>query len=430
MTESLLSRRFATMGRHEPLFYNEPLHLVSAHGVWLTDISGRRYLDAYNNVPHVGHCHPRIVEALRSQASTLNIHTRYLNEHVVDYSEELLSRFEPSLNRVLLTNSGSEANDLAFRMAAQHTGARGILVTDHSYHGNTTLLAGITTGLRTHEPLAAHVRAFPVPDLDAAENRDRDEQEILQEALEQVQRAAEELVAAGHGVSAVIMETLFSTEGLPRVPEGFVTGVAETVRSAGGLVIADEVQSGLGRLGSHFWGYQKHGLIPDLVTLGKPLGNGHPVAGVVTTGDLLEEFGSRNEYFNTFGGNPVSAAVAHEVLRVIDEEQLTQRCAQLGDLVAQRMQQLVQAHPRLGAAKGSGLFFGLSVFADEDHRQPDGASAKALVESVKEAGVLLSRIGPSGSVLKIRPPLALSQQELPVLLEAVEQAVGNVLQAP
>jgi 4-aminobutyrate aminotransferase-like enzyme len=427
MNASLLHRRYATIGRHSPLFYDEPIELVSASGVWLTSSSGTRYLDAYNNVPHVGHSHPRIVEALCSQAATLNIHTRYLNDRVVAYAEDLVSRFEPELDRVLFANSGSEANEVAFRLAAQHTGATGVLVTDWSYHGNTRLLAGMTTGLRTFEGLDPNVRAFAVPDLDEASNRDRREEDVLTDALAAVDRAIDQLLAEGYGVSALILETLFSTEGLPRVPEGYVRGVAERVRAAGGLVIADEVQAGLGRTGRHLWGYQRHGLLPDLVTLGKPMGNGHPLAAVITTEALLEEFGSRNEFFNTFAGNPVSSAVGHEVLRIMDDERLVEGAARLGEEVRRDFDALTARHDRLGPTKGDGLFFGFGVFSDAAGRVPDAAGAKRIVEGVKARGVLLSRIGPHGNVLKIRPPLAIQGEHLPLLLGAITASVDEAL---
>lgn len=427
MTLDLLTRRHRTLGRHSPLFYDEPLHLVRGTGVWLFDVHGRRYLDAYNNVPHVGHAHPRVVAALSRQAATLNIHTRYLNENVVAYAEDLLSRFDPELDRVLFTNSGSEANELAFRIARQHTGARGILVTDFSYHGNTSLLAGATTGLKTHEGLAAHVRAFAVPDLDAAAHRGRDEAQVRDEALAAVDAAIAELIDEGHGVSAVILETIFSTEGLPRVPTGFVEGVAARVRAAGGLVIGDEVQAGLGRIGSAFWGYQQYDLVPDLVTLGKPLGNGHPLAAVVTTDELLEEFGARNEYFNTFAGNPVSSAVGSEVLAVIDDEGLVERSARLGAGIRADLTAFTDTQDRLGPVKGNGLFFGFQVFEDADHTRPDAATTRRIVEAVKARGVLLSRIGPTGSVLKVRPPLAIQDEDVPLLLRAIRCGVSDAL---
>ncbi|TFV84098.1 aspartate aminotransferase family protein [Microbacterium sp. dk485] len=429
MSTDLLARRFATIGRHSPLFYDEPVHLVSGSGVWLTDDRGRRYLDAYNNVPHVGHAHARVVEAMCRQAATLNIHTRYLNERVVEYAEALLGRFERGLDRVLFTNSGSEANELAFRIAMQHTAASGILVTDYSYHGNTSLLAGATTGLRTHEGLAPNVRAFAVPDLDAAVHRGADPVQVRDEALQQVDRAIAELQRERHGVAAVILESIFSTEGLPRVPEGFVEGVAERVRDAGGLVIGDEVQAGLGRTGRTFWGYQRYALTPDLVTLGKPLGNGHPLAAVVTTPDLLEEFGSRNEYFNTFAGNPVSSAVGLKVLHVIDDEELVPRAQRLGERIRTDLSALTSRYPELGPVKGDGLFFGFSVFTDAEQTRPDAARTRSIVEAVKEEGVLLSRIGPTGSVLKIRPPLAIQDEEVPILIDAIGSAIARVRDA-
>ena len=424
---SLLERRFATIGRHSPLFYDQPVHLVSGSGVWLTDATGRRYLDAYNNVPHVGHAHPRIVEALRDQAATLNVHTRYLDENVVDYAGALLARFEPGLDRILFTNSGSEANELAFRIARQHTAATGMLVTDFSYHGNTTLLAGATTGLRTREGLAPHVRAFPVPDLDAAANAGRVPAHVRDEALLHVDRAIAGLVDNGFGIAAVILESIFSTEGLPRVPEGYIEGIASRVRDAGGLVIGDEVQAGLGRTGSHFWGYQRYDLVPDFVTLGKPLGNGHPLAAVVTTEELLEEFGSRNEFFNTFAGNPVSSRVGHEVLRVLDDEQLVARARRLGSVIRDDLADLAARDPRLGPVKGDGLFFGFGVFEDPERTMPDAAATKRIVEAVKARGVLLSKIGPTDSVLKIRPPLAFDDEHVPVLLGAITDAVTEAL---
>lgn len=427
MTAELIERRFATIGRHSPLFYDEPVHLVAGSGVWLTAADGRRYLDAYNNVPHVGHAHPRVVAALAAQASLLNIHTRYLNERVVEYAEALLGRFEPSLDRVLFTNSGSEANELAFRMARQHTGATGILVTDFSYHGNTVLLAGATTGLKTHEGLAPEVRAFHVPDLDDVAYAGRSEDEVRDAALADVDRQIDDLQRAGFGVSAVIVESIFSTEGLPRVPRGFVEGVAHRVRAAGGLVIGDEVQAGLGRTGATYWGYQRYDLLPDLVTLGKPLGNGHPLAAVVTTSALLEEFGARNEFFNTFAGNPVSSAVGLEVLRIVDEEGLHARSARLGEVIRRELAPLVAAHDRLGPVKGDGLFFGFGVFADAERRQPDAGTTKTVVEGMKRRGVLLSRIGPTGSVLKIRPPLAFDDEHVPVLVDALRETVEETL---
>lgn len=415
----LIARRNRTIGPYSPLFYDEPLQFVSGSGVWLTEASGERFLDGYNNVPHVGHANPRVVRALAEQAGTLNIHTRYLNERVVAYSEQLLATFPARLDRVLYGNSGSEANELAIRIARQLTGARGMLVSDYSYHGTTITLAELTTGLRTREPLAPHVRAIRVPDLD----RDpRPEPEVLAAALAEIDSAIAELADAGHGLAASLFDPLFSTEGMARVPEGYVAGLVERVRRAGGLVIADEVQSGFGRTGSHFWGHEWAGMDPDLVTLGKPMGNGHPMSAVVTSAAVLDEFGPRNEFFNTFAGNPVSAAVGAAVLDEMAAAELMPRAAKLGAVARTRFDALADRYEFVRAAKGTGMFLGLE-FARDGRPAPD--LAKRVVEAMKTRRVLISRIGRDESVLKVRPPLAFGADELPILLDALDESLAE-----
>lgn len=417
--DALIARRARTIGPYSPLFYDEPLHFVSGQGVWLTEASGARFLDGYNNVPHVGHANPRVVQALTEQAARLNIHTRYLNERVLDYSEQLLATFAPGLDRVLYGNSGSEANELAIRIARQLTGATGMLVSDYSYHGTTITLAQLTTGLRTREPLAPHVRAIRVPDLDSDP---RPAELVLAAALQDVDDAIAELQEAGFGLAASLFDPLFSTEGMARVPEGYVAGLVDRVRHAGGLVIADEVQSGFGRTGSHMWGHAWAGMDPDLVTLGKPMGNGHPMSAVVTSERVLDEFGSRNEFFNTFAGNPVSAAVGQAVLDEMAAEQLMARAERLGTEARSAFDSLATRHDFVRAAKGVGMFLGLE-FALDGHPAPE--LAKQVVEGVKRRGVLISRIGRHESVLKVRPPLALGHAELPALLGALGEALDE-----
>ncbi|KTR86736.1 aspartate aminotransferase family protein, partial [Leucobacter chromiiresistens] len=360
-TADLLARRARTIGPYSPLFYREPLHFVSARGVWFTEASGERYLDGYNNVPHVGHANERVVRALADQAATLNVHTRYLNERVIDYSERLLATFADDLDRVFFGNSGSEANELALRISRQLSGATGVLVSDYSYHGTTIALAEMTTGLETREPLGAHVRAIRIPDLD----RDaRAEAVVLAEALAQVDAAISSLQEAGFGVAACLFDPLFSTEGMPRVPRGLLTGIADRVRAAGGFVIADEVQSGFGRTGSHMWGHEYAGLAPDLVTMGKPMGNGHPMSAVVTSEGVLDAFGSRNEFFNTFAGNPVSAAVGEAVLLEMEDRGLREQARDLGLQARARLAALAERHEFVRAAKGVGMFLGLDFAVD------------------------------------------------------------------
>lgn len=417
--QRLLERRAHTLGPYSPLFYNRPRHFVAGEGVWLTDADGRRYLDGYNNVPQVGHSNPRVAEAVCAQLSTYNVHTRYLSEHVVDYAEQLLATFDDALDRVYFTNSGSEANDLALRIARHHTGRAGIIVTDHSYHGNTITLAAVTTGLEVSEPFGEHVRTISVPDLDAPSGQSSDE--LLATALTGVEEAIASLQQSGHGVAALLIDPSFSTEGLPRLPQGYLQGLTQRVRAAGGLVISDEVQAGLGRLGDHWWGHQATGVTPDLVTLGKPLGNGYPLGGVVTTRALMEAFSSTNMYFNTFAGTPVAAAAGRAVLAEVRDRNLIARCGGLGRHVAQQLAQLVERHPRAAAAKGRGLFFGLAL-ADEQGR-PDPELAKRIVEALVHQGILISRIGPHEHVLKIRPPLVIEKDELDQIISALDVAL-------
>lgn len=420
----LIARRNATIGPYSPLFYAEPLHFVSARGVWLTEANGERYLDGYNNVPHVGHANERVVAALCAQADTLNIHTRYLNERVVDYSERLLATFAPELDRVLYGNSGSEANELALRISRQLTGSIGVIVSDYSYHGTTIALAELTTGLRTREPVGAHVRAVRIPDLDADP---RPEADVLSETLADIDAAIASLHDAGYGVAASLFDPLFSTEGMPRVPSGLLAGIADRVRAAGGLVIADEVQSGFGRTGTHMWGHEYAGMRPDIVTLGKPMGNGHPMSGVVTSEAVLDAFGSRNEFFNTFAGNPVSAAVGEAVLLEMEEHDLMARARSLGETARARFDAFVEQYPVVRSAKNAGMFLGLDFAIDG---VPDPAAAQRVVEEMKRRNVLISRIGRDESVLKVRPPLAFGPDELTILLDALAESLDAATVSP
>lgn len=418
---ALLARRRATLGPHSPTFYDEPLHLVSGQGVWLRGADGVEYLDAYNNVPHVGHCNPAVVRAIAEQAARLNIHTRYLSEPVVEYAEALLATFAPHLDKVLFTNTGSEANELALRMARQHTGSTGVLVTDFSYHGNTTSLAELTTALPVKESLGSHVRALRIPDV---HSDSRPEEVVLAEALAEAEAALASLKAAGHGVSALLFDPLFSTEGLLRPPAGYIAALTELVRSAGGLIVADEVQSGLGRAGSHFWGHEVYGIAPDLVTMGKPLGNGHPLGGVVTTTDLLDEFGAANLYFNTFAGNPVSAAAGLAVLRETFDRDLQGGAQDVGRYAHDLLEKLAARQPLVKSVRGRGLFFGLE-FADDDGR-PATAQTKQVVEAMRRKGVLISKIGPHENVLKIRPPMVFGREHVDLLVDRLAASLDEL----
>lgn len=420
-TAALLERRNRTLGQHSPLFYQTPLELVSGEGVWLTDARGERYLDCYNNVPHVGHANPRVASAIAEQAGRLNINTRYLNSRIMDYSERLLATFDDPMERVFYGNSGSEANELALRISAQLTGNMGLIVSDYSYHGTTRALAGMTTGLKAAEGLDPWVRTLRIPDLLGSP---LPEEELLANTLVELDAAIASLQAAGHGVRACLFDPLFSTEGMPLLPAGLTAAIGERVRAAGGMVIADEVQSGFGRTGTRMWGHQAVGLVPDLVTMGKPMGNGHPMSAVVTSEAVMEAFGSRNEFFNTFAGNPVSAAAGEAVLLEMEAEGLMARAHAVSLAARPELERLAGRFDFLGSVRGQGTFMGIDFVHHQGAPAPE--LARAAVEGMKSRGVLISKIGRHESVLKMRPPLAFGLKELPVFLGALEETLESL----
>jgi 4-aminobutyrate aminotransferase-like enzyme len=423
--DSLLERRYRVLGKHSPLFYDKPLQLVRGEGVWLYDADGNRYLDAYNNVPHVGHCHPRVVAALSRQAATLNTHTRYLDENVVNYAERLLSEFDRSLSNVFFCCSGTEANELALRIARECTGGQGIIATAWAYHGNSAAVSQISTLFTPPEKRGPFVRAIPVID-PYRERAGRSDAELAAAYALQVQKAIDDFKHAGVKFAGMLVCTALSSEGLPAVPAGYLPKVVQIVHDAGGVFIADEVQAGFGRFGSHMWGHQLLGGLPDIVTLGKPMGNGHPLAGVVARADLVEEFTSRNMYFNTFGGNPVSAAVGMAVLDVLKEERLLENARTVGDYVIAGLRELQTRHPLIGDVRGRGLFFAVEMVKDPGTREPAGAETRRIVNAMRERGVLISRIGPHDNVLKIRPPMPFSRENADLLLRTLDDVMAGL----
>ena len=420
---TLLERRRNTLGTHTPLFYDTPLELVSGKGVWLRSASGKRYLDAYNNVPHVGHGHPAVANAVSQQMRKLALNTRYLNDRVVEYAEALLATFHPSLNRVSFGNSGSEANELAIRMARFKSGNTGLIMSDYSYHGTTLTLAQATTGLATSEPMGQNVRTIRIPD--ATGMSESESKQLLTQALAEVNTAIESLQEAGFGVAAVLFDPLFSTEGLVKVPAGYIEGLVRRVHMAGGLYIADEVQSGFGRIGRLMWGHELFDAVPDIVTMGKPMGNGHPLGATVMGDALLEAFGAQNMFFNTFAGNPVSSAAGHAVLRVMEVEQLMSRAASNGALLKRELSRELADNPRIDEVRGDGLFAGMR-FTDPETGEPDPATAKRVVETMYKNGVLISRVGRNDEVLKIRPPLAFAQSDAEILIAKLSSVIAGL----
>lgn len=416
MTETHAARRARLMGPNVPTFYRAPLHIVRGQGVWLWDAAGRRYLDCYNNVPHVGHCHPRVVSAIAAQAAVLNTHTRYHHDLVLDYIERLTARLGHGISQAIMTCTGSEANDVALRMAQAVTGRQGVIATDNTYHGNTAAVSALSSRRPPIGGYPPHVRLIPAPD----SLRARDPGGLAFAA--HLSRAIGELEAAGFGFSALILCPVFANEGLPAVAPGFLDPAVAAVRAAGGLIIADEVQPGYGRMGSHFWGHDWLAFAPDIVTVGKPMANGHPVAAVLARPDVMAAFRGAFGYFNTFGGNPVSAAACMAVMDVIEDEGLQDNALRVSAHMMERLRAL--GHPLLAEVRGAGLFFGAEFVTDADHR-PATAFAEDVVEAMLARGFVMNRIGRAGNTLKIRPPMPFSIENADSLMDSLQQALDE-----
>lgn len=392
---------------------------VRGEDVWLYDGEGRAYLDCYNNVPSVGHCHPRVIDALARQAAVLNTHTRYLHKEVVEYAEALTGLFPAALDTVMLTCTGSEANDLALRVAYDATRRRGVIVTANAYHGVTLALADISPSLH---PVGPHVRTVPAPDCYRAEPG----VDLAARFGRDVEQAIDSLRAAGFEPAALMVDTVFATDGI--FPEGAraLSAGARVIQAAGGLFIADEVQAGFGRSG-WWWAFEREeGLVPDMVSLGKPMGAGHPLAGLVLKSSLAEIFGRTRRYFNTFGGNTVSVAVGQAVLQVIKDEGLLERSAQVGAHLQTGLRTLEARHAAVGDVRGLGLYVGLELVQDRDRRTPDGELASRIVNALRRDGVLLNTCGPDGNVLKVRPPLTFQRRHADQLVEALDRALRGI----
>ncbi|WP_068081268.1 aspartate aminotransferase family protein [Novosphingobium rosa] len=424
-TENLLQRRYQVLGRNAPLFYERPLHLVEGKGVWLRDAEGRSYLDVYNNVPCVGHCHPHVVEAIAAQAGTLNLHTRYLHDRIVTYAERLTATFAEPLDTVMFTCSGTEANELALRLARYLTGGTGIIVSDFNYHGNSQTLASLTTCMPTPEAFPDFARAIRIPD-PARDRQGRSDAQLVEAHLGQLRQAIADMHARGIKIAALLIDTLFANEGLPARLPGYVEQAVALVREAGGLFICDEVQAGFARTGDAMWGHQLAGVVPDIVTLGKPMGNGHPVAGLVTRREWVDDFGHAANYFNTFGGNPVSAAAGLAVLEVIEREALMENSRKVGAYVRAGLERLQRKHDIVDNVRGQGLFFGLELMRPGAPAQPAPAETRRLINVMRDRGILMSRIGRDDNILKMRPPLVFSIENADLLLSTLDDALGSL----
>jgi 4-aminobutyrate aminotransferase-like enzyme len=406
---ALIERRTRALGPAYRLFYEHPVHVVRAEGVWLYGPDGEAYLDAYNNVAVTGHCHPHVTQAIAAQVRVLNTHTRYLNEDVVTYAERLLQKLPPALSNVMFTCTGSEANDLALRIARTCTGGSGVVVTETAYHGVTAALAELSPSLGQGVLLGPHVRTVPAP---------KNSGNVGGDFAAGVAAAFEDLRASGVKPAALLVDTLFSSDGLFPDPPGFLAAAADAARAAGALFIADEVQAGFGRSGTHFFGFARHGLTPDIVTMGKPMGAGHPLAGLASKPEILEAFGKASRYFNTFGGNQVSCAAGMAVLDVIEGEDLMQNAARVGAVLRHDLEAVAAKSAALGEVRGAGLFLAVD--------SADAKTAAAIVNGMRARRVLISATGPGGNVLKIRPPLVFSEENAAQFMDALKDVLRSI----
>lgn len=420
-TQQLIADRARLMGPNVSTFYDEPVHFVRGEGVWLWDADGRKYLDCYNNVPHVGHCNSRVVDAICRQASTLNTHTRYLHDGILDYIEKLTGTMDVSLDTAILTCTGSEANDIALRMAEAVTGKRGIIATDATYHGNTALVSQLS---KSNIPtvgfgLGQYFRFVDAPD--SYRNPDPDGTIFAAQVAEQI----EGLIEDGTGFAALVVCPCFLNEGFPDNPDGWLEPVAEVVRKAGGLLICDEVQSGFGRTGTHLWAHEKMGVVPDIMVLGKPMANGHPVGGVVAGRDIVADFRKGYRYFNTFGGNPVSCAAAMAVLEEIETQDLQTNARVVGDHARTRLNALATKYDIIGDVRGSGLIFGAELVTDSMTKAPASDLTDRIINAMRARGIIHSKLGRHKNTLKVRPPMPFSIENADLLFDTLDDVLSE-----
>ena len=416
--QALIARRQRLLGPAYQLFYDQPLHLLRGQGAWLYDSAGRRYLDMYNNVASVGHCHPHVVAALTRQAGQLNTHTRYLHEQVLDYAERLLASMPAALGNLMFTCTGSEANDLALRIAREFTGGSGVIVTRYAYHGITAAIAELSPSMGEHVAVSAAARLVEPP-----RSYPGASEQVGRQFAEQVRLALADMQRHGIRPAALLVDTLFTSDGVFADPPGFLAEAVALVREAGGLFIADEVQAGFARSGSHMWGFQRHDLVPDLVSMGKPMGNGHPLAGLAAQPQILQRFGRNASYFNTFGGNPVSAAVGMAVLEVIEGESLQANALHVGRLLQDGLMALAGRYSQLGEVRGAGLFIGVDIIDAEG--AADGPAARRIINRLREQGVLIGAAGIHSNTLKIRPPLCFDVTQAQLFLQTLDNVLDK-----
>lgn len=424
-TAELLARRERLLGVGAALFYDQPLHIVQGEGVWLIDADGKRYLDMYNNVPCVGHGHPHVVEAMQQQAAGLNVHSRYLHEGILNYAERLTQLHADPLSTAVFACTGTEANEVAMAMARTSTGGRGIICTDSAYHGNSAEVSKLNhVGYleRLGRSVDPEIRAIPFPQCFRPLRENLPESELTDLYLQEVARAIDELTGNGIKLAAMLVCPILANEGLPDIPDGFMKRAAQMVRAAGGLFITDEVQAGFCRTG-RWWGYQTMDVLPDIVTLGKPMGNGLPFSGALASIEVVNAFRKNSHYFNTFASSPLQAAVGNAVLDVIEQEELQSNVNRVGEYLRGELRNLQKDCEPMADIRGHGLFIGLEWVSDRESKTADRVQAKVIANRMKDKGFLISNAGILGNVLKIRPPLVFTLEHADLFLTAFEETI-------
>lgn len=417
----LVARRRRTFGPTSMLFYARPLHLVRGEGVWLIGADGTRYLDAYNNVASVGHCHPHVVAAVSRQMATLNTHSRYLYDNVYTYAERLLATLPPKLSNIVFTCTGSESVDLALRIARTVTGGTGFIATANAYHGNTLAATQISPSSASAEPPSPDVFLVPAPDTYRIPP-----EEVGPRFAADVREAIAAMKRKKIRFAGLVADSIFSSDGIYPGAPGFMAEAIASVHQAGGVFIADEVQPGFARTGEKMWGFQRHGLVPDMVAMGKPMGNGYPIGGVAVKPELLEIFGSTSGYFNTFGGNPVAAAAGLAVLETIEAENLQENARDTGAYLLAELGAVAQRFACIGEVRGKGLYLGVELVRDRASKAPDRDTATRVVDMLRDRNVLVGIAGPYGNVLKIRPPLTFSREHADILVKALSDSLTSL----
>ena len=403
-----------------PLFYKEPINLESGEGVWLYDKSGKKYLDVYNNVPVAGHCHPRIVASLTDQASKLNVHSRYVSDVVVDYSEKLISLHSDNLSKLQMACSGTEAVEVAIKMARIYTGGQGIICSNATYHGNSHETFRMTIG-----PFEPEFRRVTYPESYRPIKEGLLEEDLCTLYIKEVEKQIEGFNQDGIKFAGLIFCSIFANEGLPDFPKDYLSKVSKLVRDSGGVVILDEVQAGFGRTGT-WWGYELSNVRPDIAVMGKPMGSGLPVSGVVTTEEISDSFHEKAFYFNTTAATPLQAAVGGTVIDIIQDEGLIENAEKIGGYLKAELLKIKDDFDYLGDIRGPGLFIGLDIVDNKEDKNPDREKAIEIVEILKGKGVLISNAGQYRNVLKLRPPLVFDSSHADFLLDELRASFKEV----